>query len=92
MISSPAQVVGPLGSAVDTATDLPVPESLQAQIDNLQNIVNALNQEDAFEWERLTWDAGDEHHDEKEADPPLRKDAAPSIPKRRAIPCLASEG
>ena len=81
MMASPAQVVGALGAAVDTAADLPVPESPQAQIDHLQKLVNALmqrmqDQEDAFELERLTWEAGDELHDEEEeeADPPKPDD------------------
>ena len=85
-MSSPAQVVDALGSAVDTATDLPVLESLQTQIDNLQRFVSALmqklkDQEDSFELERFTWEAGDEHHDEEESKPPLRMDEAPSTPK-----------
>ena len=77
MMSSPAQAVGALGAAVDTATDLPLHESPQAQIDHLQKLVSTLmqrmqDQEDAFELERLTWEVGDEHHDEEEAKPPLR--------------------
>ena len=91
MMSSPAQVVDALGSAVDTATDHPLPESLRAQIDNLQKLVNALmqklqDQEDSFLLERLTWEAGDEHHDEEESKPQLRMDEAPSTPKRQAQP------
>ena len=60
MVSSLAQVVDALGSAVDTATNLAVPESPQTQIDNLQKLVNAFMQklrdhEDSFELERFTW-------------------------------------
>ena len=91
MMSSPAQAVGALGAAVDTGTDLSVLESLQAQIDNLQKLVSTLmqrmqDQEDAFELERLTWQAGDEHHDEEEADTPLRTAEAPATPVRQAQP------
>ena len=78
MMSSPAQVVDALGSAVDTATNLAVPESPQTQIDNLQKLVNVLmqklkDQEDSFELERLTWEAGDEHQGEEQPEPPVRR-------------------
>ena len=44
MMSSPAQVVDALGPAAGAATDLAVPESLQAQVENLQNLVKAFMQ------------------------------------------------
>ena len=78
MMSSPAQVVDALGSAVDTATNLAVLESPQTKIDNLQKLVNSLmqklkDQEDSFELERDTWEAGDEHQGEEEPEPPLHR-------------------
>ena len=91
MMASLAQVVDVLGAAVDTAAALPVPDSLQAQIDHLQKLVSTLvqkmqYQEDAFDLERLSWETGEEHHDEEEADTPLRTTTAPATPVRPAQP------
>ena len=44
------------------------------------------DQEDAFDLERLTWEAGEEHHDEEDADTPLRTATAPATPVRPALP------
>ena len=90
-MSSPSQVVDAVGAAVDTAAALPVPDSLQAPIDHLQKLVSTLvqkmqDQEDAFDLERLTWEAGEEHHDEEDADTPLRTATAPATPVRPALP------
>ena len=65
-MSSPAQVIDALGAAVDTAAALPVPDSLQAQIDHVQQLVSTFmqkmqDQEDAFDLERLSWEIGEEH-------------------------------
>ena len=90
-MSSLAQVFDALGAAVNTAAVLPVLVSLQAQIDHLQKLVSALmqkmqDQEDAFDLERLTWEAGREHHDEEETLTPLRAATAPATPVRPAQP------
>ena len=88
-MSSLAKVFDALGAAVDTAAALPVPDLLQAQIGHLQKLVSTLMQkmqdeEDAFDSERISWEAGEEHHDEEEPATPLRTATAPTTPVRPA--------
>ena len=45
MMSSRAQVVDAIGPAAGAATGPPVPESLQARIENLEKLVSALMQQ-----------------------------------------------
>ena len=95
MSSSPARATVVVGAAVIIAAEVsvPVPNSLQAELEHFRNAVNTLIQELAaehafrknFGQERIAWETGGER-DDVEDEPPQHQPAAPTTPVRSAQP------